>query len=179
MLCRRTKRSLQIGYQPGDKDFASHRLDERVFLFMGGLNWFEWLLLTFDGWGSRIGVMGNFSLFAGGIIFQLLPLCAMVFNQSMDMNKNIIISIILCVAILWFPAEWLVQKKLCKKYQNVTPLIPKRIWRNLNIIVISILLESYTVGAWLQYIAYKSGLFILAHTFVSSTPPQSVTIGPG
>jgi hypothetical protein len=106
-------------------------------------------------------MIGNFCFFVHGVIFQIVPLYAIMFNHPVYINKNVLILIILCASVLVFPAEWIVQGILCKKYQDVVTRIPSRILRKLNLIAIPVLLESYIVGGWLQYIAARSGLLSL------------------
>jgi hypothetical protein len=43
-LCRRAGRTFRMGYWIDDKDFTKHTVDEQVFLYIGKLNWVEWLL---------------------------------------------------------------------------------------------------------------------------------------
>jgi hypothetical protein len=150
-----------MGYRLDDKDFIKHKVDEQVFLYIGKLNRFEWLLEICNSWGGRTGMMGNFCFFVHGIIFQIVPLYAIVFNQPIYIDKNVLLFIILCVCVLVFPAEWIVRGILRKKYQDVATRIPARILRKLNLIAVPILFESYIVGGWLQYITARSGLLSL------------------
>jgi hypothetical protein len=156
-----------VGYRIEDKAFVKHKVDEPILIYIGSLSWFEWLLEACDSWGGRIGMTGNFLFFVHGIIFQFVPLYAITFNQPVCISSNVFFFIIMCVCILGLPVELIVQRipwRNFHKYQHLVGVpirIPSRILLKLNLIVLSILFESYIVGGWLQYIAYKSGLIIM------------------
>jgi hypothetical protein len=158
-LCRRTRQALRMGYYPDKKDFIKHKLEERIFLFMGNLNWFEWLLATFYHWGDRPGVVCTLSLLIGGLSYQLV---SMLYIMGFKYAMSVSIALIIFSLGLWilgglfgWLANWLM---LDKKFDGKTGLIPKRVWRKANIIVIFIMLESYIVGFVLHYTAVKHGL---------------------
>jgi hypothetical protein len=160
-LCRRAKRSLRAGYCPEKDDCVKHKLEERIFLFMGNLNWFEWLLATLYHWDrSRPGgIVCMFSLFIGGLSYQLVSILYVIrFKYAMSIST---VLLIICMglgilgALFGWLANWLI---FDKRFDGKTGLIPKKVWRKANFIVISIMLESYIIGFLLHYTAVKYGL---------------------